>query len=452
MGFKDIIKALPVGAHYGAKQRSSRYNLSGINMAPQRARSGVSVDYPAAQSIPAYLQGVTLISDAIANCGMQVMVQRLGSDKVEEDLEHPISRMIMRGPNPLMSMETFLKTIVHHLLYRGFAYAFVEYNAQGQPMTLYPGNPDKLNGIYTKNRPYDRDLELNTKTVGELIFEIEEYGVQRRFSDAEILYFVGESYDGVTGISPIKAAADALGLVIGATRYGATTFSDDSTPRGVITIKDSASNMVTLRNTDGSVMKDADGKPMQKAVGELIRDGWNQAHGPRGHKGVAVLDNDASYENIHMTPEDRQFLATRTEGVRDVARILNIPSTMLQDTDASTFNNRTTDKLTFVYETVTPWAKKIAATITRKLIAYTGRNNTFVQFNTESLINESAFDLARTDNLLVNSGILSVNEAREKRGLDPVPGGEVPFMKALAAQNSPKGNGGNNEGTGNQNN
>ena len=54
------------------------------------------------------------------------------------------------------------------------------------------------------------------------------------YTDDDILHIPGFGYDGICGVSPIRAARQGIGLALAAEEFGATLFGSNSLATGVL--------------------------------------------------------------------------------------------------------------------------------------------------------------------------------------------------------------------------
>lgn len=268
----------------------------------------------------------------------------------------------------------------------GNAYAKINFNEAGRPVSLIPMHPQ----------------DVRVKLVdGEKVFT---YKDKETFLDYEVLHIVGLSFNGLTGKSPIQVAREAIAIGLAAQEYGARFYSNGANTGGVIT---------------------APGRLSSEAI-QRLKQSWNRANsGLSASHGTAILEEGMKYDKIGLDPEAAQFLQSRKFQVNEIARIFRIPPSYLADLDnSSTRANVEQQAIQFVRDCITPYVRRFEVELNRKLFRDNERNY-YAYFSVEGLMRGDlkgrydAYAVAR------NWGWLSVNDIRDLENLNPIEGGDV---------------------------
>jgi HK97 family phage portal protein len=107
------------------------------------------------------------------------------------------------------------------------------------------------------------------------------------------------------GLSPIAYAREAIGLGLGAEKYGAKLFGDAAIPSGVLT-------------TDQRL-----GQP----EADNLKARWKQAH--QGRREIAVLGSGACFMPVSIAPDEAQFIQTQKFSVATICRFYGVPPEMM---------------------------------------------------------------------------------------------------------------------------
>lgn len=215
-----------------------------------------------------------------------------------------------------------------------------------------------------------------------------------------ILHFKLFSLDGIRGLSPITLARQALGLTRAAEKFGARFFGNGSKPGGVLT---------GPQDTDEKLLR-------------LAQDSWEAAQGGSNQGRTAVLPGQWKYEQIGLSPEDSQFLATRAFQRAEIAAMFRVPSHMVGDTSKISNNSYEQMNMSFVNDTLRPIIIRVEAELNRKLVPQVGSkaNKYFVQFDISQRL--------RADHEATIKGVatgrqwslMTVDEGRVSIGLEPI--------------------------------
>ncbi len=356
------------------------------------SKTGVQVSEDNALTFSAVYAAVRIISETIASIPLNVY-QADGETRVKA-VGHPVQDLLAKAPNSVSSTFTFREAMASNLVLHGNAYAKIEMNAAGRPTALIPLNP----------------MKVEVKVVdGEKVYVFDK---KHTYLDYEILHFVGLSFNGLTGKSPLSMAREAVAIGLAAQEYGARFYSNGANAGGVITAPGRLNTEVVKR----------------------LRESWNRAQsGNSNSHSTAILEEGMKYEKIGLDPEAAQFLQSRKFQVNEIARIFRIPPSYLADLEnSSTRANTEQQAIQFVRDCITPYVRRMEVELNRKLFRE-DEPNLYAYFTMEGLMRGDqkaryeAYAVAR------NWGWLSVNDIRDLENLNPVEGGDI-YLQPLNMQ------------------
>ena len=348
------------------------------------SKTGVQVSEDNALTFSAVYAAVRIISETIASIPLNVY-QADGETRVKA-VGHPVQDLLAKAPNSVSSTFTFREAMASNLVLHGNAYAKIEMNAAGRPTALIPLNP----------------MKVEVKVIdGEKVYVFDE---KHTYLDYEMLHFVGLSFNGLIGKSPLAMAREAVAIGLAAQEYGARFYSNGANAGGVITAPGRLNTEVVKR----------------------LRESWNRAQSGLGSShSTAILEEGMKYEKIGLDPEAAQFLQSRKFQVNEIARIFRIPPSYLADLEnSSTRANTEQQAIQFVRDCITPYVRRMEVELNRKLFRE-DEPNLYAYFTMEGLMRGDqkaryeAYAVAR------NWGWLSVNDIRDLENLNPVEGGDI---------------------------
>ena len=356
------------------------------------SKTGVQVSEDNALTFSAVYAAVRIISETIASIPLNVY-QADGETRVKA-VGHPVQDLLAKAPNSVSSTFTFREAMASNLVLHGNAYAKIEMNAAGRPTALIPLNP----------------MKVEVKVVdGEKVYVFDK---KHTYLDYEMLHFVGLSFNGLTGKSPLSMAREAVAIGLAAQEYGARFYSNGANAGGVITAPGRLNTEVVKR----------------------LRESWNRAQsGNSNSHSTAILEEGMKYEKIGLDPEAAQFLQSRKFQVNEIARIFRVPPSYLADLEnSSTRANTEQQAIQFVRDCITPYVRRMEVELNRKLFRE-DEPNLYAYFLMEGLMRGDqkaryeAYAVAR------NWGWLSVNDIRDLENLNPVEGGDI-YLQPLNMQ------------------
>lgn len=380
------------------------------------SNSGVRVDELRAMQTSAVYACVKILAETVAS--LPLHLYKKGKDGKNESAEqHPLFSCLYETPNEEMTSFEFRETMMTSLLLWGNAYA----------------RKIKKNGHITELwylKPQYMTVERDTQT-GKIKYTYSDDITNQTYvyRPDQVFHLKSLSIDGVTGLSPIAQAREAVGLSLATEEYGAKFFGNGARPGGVL--------------EHPGILKDP----------EKLRESWNKVYqGTRNSHKVAVLEEGMKYHTIGIAPEDAQFLETRKYQVNEICRIFRVPPHLVGDLERATFSNIEHQSIEFVQHTIRPWLVRWEQAISRSLLDEKERLLYFAKFNVDGLMRGDY--KSRMEGYAVGrqNGWLSANDIRGLEDLPPIPkeqGGDVYLVNGnmmTATQPTIKTEGGSDEG------
>lgn len=350
-----------------------------------RSSTGIPVDETSAITLSAVWASVRIISETLASIPVDVYYR--DGETRRRASEHPVSKLIAHNPNKTSSSFTFRETLAANLCLHGNAYAIIVRDAAARPIELVSVHPNRVK------------IKVNK---GEKFYTVDD---KKTYSDEEMLHFVGLSFDGVKGQSPLDALRDAIGMGIAAQQFGAEFFANGANMGGVLTHPG--------RLTDDQIKR--------------LKDSWNRSNAGLGKSnGTAVLEEGMKYERIGIPPDAAQFLQSRRFTVEDIARAFRVPPAMLAEmSNSSTRANVEEQAISFVRDTMNPYIARFETELNRKLFREDELGTYYVRFTVDGLLRGDIKTRYSSYSIARQWGWLSVNDIRDLENLNPIEGGDT---------------------------
>lgn len=164
-----------------------------------------------------------------------------------------------------------------------------------------------------------------------------------------------------------------------------------------------------------------------------LLDAWATA---RKTRSTAYVPAGLSYNTAGWDPEKLQLAAAREFAITEVARLTGIDAEDLSvSTTSRTYQNAQDRKRARIEDVLGPYMAAIEDRLSMNDVTPVGYT---AKFDTSSFLRLDDAAAATTDATLINAGVLTPNEARAKRGLDPVEGGDQPRPPATPALPAPE--------------
>jgi HK97 family phage portal protein len=201
------------------------------------------------------------------------------------------------------------------------------------------------------------------------------------------------------GLSPIAYAREAIGLGLGAERYGARFFAGADLPIGFLETE----------------------QDVDQAIADKLRARWKQLGrgGWSGEREIAVLGNGARFRPLAIAPEESQFIQTQEFSVSTICRFYGIPPEMMGGKTAgheayTSPEMRGTDFLTF---TLRPWLTRVERAVSGLL-----PSTQAAKFNAGGMVRATLLDRYQAHKLGIEAGWLLRSEVRELEDRPPIAG------------------------------
>ncbi|MFJ4712714.1 phage portal protein [Streptomyces sp. NPDC088785] len=356
--------------------------------------AGVPVTETRALHMPSVWRSVSVIANVAA--GLPLHTYTSGSrDRTDVPL--------LLEPHPeLTRFELWRLVYVHRLLW-GNAYLQKIRNGAGQIVQLWPVRPDRVK--------VDREKPGDGNPGGKVFWVEDDSGVRQRLTTREILHLPALGYDGVTGCSPIRAAAEGIGLGLAAEKAAARLYG--------------SGNMIS-----GILQTEQRLNPEQAAS---LKASWKaKVHGAGSASDVAVLDAGASFQPVAMPYRDSQFLESRQFQVVEVARMFGVPLFLLMETQKSTSWGTGLEQQAqgFVTWDLAPtWLTPTEQRVNKELLG----TRVYAKYQLGGLLRGDSSARAVFYRAMRDTGAYSANDIRELEDLPPIPGPEGDMrLQALA--------------------
>lgn len=335
--------------------------------------AGVFVNDRTAMQQLAVYSCIKLLADIVSTLPVDVF---RGADASRVNLKSPA---VIEDPDPDLNGVEYNHQVVTSLAARGNSFELITSRDKFEyPLTRMPLHPDCVS--VSRNRDDGRaDYRVNN----ELVPRANMIHIRRFTLPGEL-----------EGLSPIRQAAQAIGISLAAERYGARFFGDSATPSSVL-------------EAEGTV-------PDAEAVRTMKS--WVSSHG--GRRVPALLSGGLKYRTISITPEESQFLATREFARSEIAMFFGIPPHMIGDTSKATSWGSGIEQLGigFVKYTLLPWLRCMEATYSRVLLP----RGQFMRFNVNGLLRGDTLSRYNSYTQARNAGWLNVNEIRGLEDMPPI--------------------------------
>lgn len=351
------------------------------------SKSGQAVTPESALQCAAVYACVRVLAESVAQLPL-ILYKRTKEGGKERATDHPLYAKLGVKPNGWQTSFEYREAQQVNLALRGNAYSFIN-RAGGRIMELVPLHPDRV-----------KVEQLDDFTVQ---YHVKTGHKESIIPASEIHHVRGLSTNGLTGLSPIAMAREAIGLSLATEEHGARLFMNGARPGGIV-----------------SRPKDAP-KWSEEAAKRFIKS-FSEVHGGENRGSTAMLEDGMTFTVVGMTSEDAQFLETRKYQRSEIASIFRVPPHMIGDLERATFSNIEQQSLEFVMHSLMPWLRRWEQAISRDLLTERERETYFAEFLVDGLLRGDIVSRYSAYRTAIEAGFMSRNEARIRENMNPEDG------------------------------
>lgn len=392
-------------------ERRASASVTAVQSSPQAAQifrpdfwnmvtKSVTVTPDTALGVPAIWAAVNFISGTIA--GLPLQVYRKTSEG-RERVKGGVAPILHDAVNEEWTSFDWRKYTFERILTTGRAFTFIERNARGRIMNLWPLEPQKM--------------EVK-REAGRLVYI---YDRTKRYAANEVLdlSFMKKA-DGIGHKSPIMSNQTVIARAIAATNYGKEYLDGGGVPPFAVT---------------GNFQS---GAAMQRAADDLA-DAVKKA--AEENRLALALPSGLDIKPIGADLEKNQLVETQRFDVEQIARIYSIPPTFLQDLTHGTFSNTEQQDLHFVKHTLKRWIEQAEQEMNLKLFGRGSKQ--YVEFNVDGLLRGDFLTRMQGHAMAIQNGLETPNEGRAIENRPPKEGGNDLMMQGatvpIIQQQQPNG-------------
>ncbi|NUP19868.1 MAG: phage portal protein [Streptomyces sp.] len=346
--------------------------------------SGMPVTERSSLHMPAVWRSVSLIASVSASLPLHPYVRGTRTSAPSTLLDNPHPDM-----TPL---ELWRLQYVHRSMW-GNGYIQKLRNRAGVVAELWPVMPDR---VRVGKVPPD-DLLPSGK-----VFEVtDDWGTVHALTSREILHIPGIGYDGLTGCSPVRLAAEGIGLAQAAEKSAARLYGKGNILSGVLQTE----------------------QRLTPEQANALKAQWRAKMGGfRNSQEIAVLDSGASFAPVTMPYKDAQFLESREFQISEVARMFGVPLFLLMETAKSTSWGTGLEQQAgawVVFDLGPTWLQPTEQRITKELLP----SNQYAKYSVQGLLRGDSSARATFYRAMRDVGAFSADDVRGFEEMPPLPAG-----------------------------
>lgn len=362
--------------------------------------AGERVSTEGALNLSAFWAAARITAQTVASLSFDVMEKGADGVKVRAP-DHWLQPIIDSSPNADQTAIEFWEGRVLGLCTSGNAFA--EKAFLGSKLTA-------LNRM-----PADTDVSRNS-----------DGALQYRFSDRgkdvvlpeEKVFHVKAFGDGDVGLSPVSYARQTLSLTTATEKAAGHAYSKGLRSKGFF-VMPSGSKALTKEQRDDAKKNLIDANSGSNAP-------W-----------AGLLEGGVDFKTVSLSMRDAEMILNRRFNVEEVCRWLGVPPIIIgHSSDGQTMWGTGVASIMQAWLTfgLRSYIKRIEQAIEKRLLTPVDRLRYSIKINYEDLLRGDSAARAAFYKILLDAGVMTINEVRKIEGLPPVPGGDIPRIQT---QNQP---------------
>lgn len=388
---------------------------------PSGQRRGTLVDFPRATSAIARtatfdrsmtLSAVFACHKILAETVASLPIEMFIFDKKRErtpEFNHQIIQLLRNKPNDNQTNVEFKENLMLNLI-NGNAYVRKYYYHKELNQLEVINNAEVIPKLNDKNKI--------------------EYHVTYRDGKKEVLtnkdiWHLKLFGSGLVGMSPLAYGARSIGIGLAADDKVGRIMQNGAKPSGTL-------------STDKPLKKEQRDS-LRAEMADLVEgDDWF----------LPVLEGGLTFQQISLTPEDIELLATRRFTIEEVCRFYGVPSVLINDTSGSTTWGSGIEQLveSFYRFGLRPYFERIEESARLNLLDREDWDKYEFEFKLKELLRASFVTRISSNRQRIESGQATINEVRKEEGDPRVEGGDQILIAAqlmtldrvIAGQNGEK--------------
>lgn len=293
--------------------------------------------------------------------------------------------LLHESPNSRMTPLEFWRAMVMNHDLRGNAYARIDRDNGGEAIAMWPMPADQVTATVLSD--------------GSMVYAYQIGSDVAVFDESNVLHLknLGNGTTGMAKLEFMRATTDEAAKAQGA---ASKIFGNGGKPTGTL-------------------MVDKVLNPEQRKA--LLASFAGMAEGNTSR--LYLLEANMKYEQLSMTPEDQQLLATRQFAVSEICRWFDVPPVLVHHNDTTTWGSGIEQIVDGWYKlAIRPALVSIEQAVRKRVMTPRQRATMAVEFNFDALLRGSPAQRAEMYAKGAQNGWLTRAEIRQLEGWPYVPG------------------------------
>jgi HK97 family phage portal protein len=362
---------------------------------PGAWQRGITIDQDAVVGNWTVFSCMTLIAGDIGKMDIMLMEE---VDGIDVETESPAFSPVLRKPNKYQTSQKFYESWMLSKLSTGNTYVLKVRDNRGVVTGMHILDPARVKPLVAPNG--DVYYQLHDDELAGLPEGIPAIPASEIIHDRMWCL-----YHPLVGLSPIFACGLAATQGLKIQGNSAKFFENMSRPSGILTAPEEISDETAAR----------------------LKAEWQKNYGGDKIGGVAVLGDGLKYEAMSINPVDAQMVEQLKLSAEMICSVFHVPAYKVGVGASPTYQNAEILNQIYYEDCLQVQIEAIEALLDEGL--GTEAAGYCTEFDLDDLMRMDSATQIKTLNDAVGGGWMSPNEARYKRNLPPVTGGETPYLQ-----------------------
>lgn len=337
------------------------------------------------------------------------LFRREGDNAAERLEAHPLLDLLAR-PNPMMARSELIEALLGYLLIAGNGFLEAVASEGGAaPRELWPLRPDRMTVLKSESG-------LPSGYLYRVGGRETRWAADPAIGRSAILHLRSfNPLDDWYGLSAVEPAALGIDQHNEAGKWNTALMQNGARPSGAIVYEP----------------KEGQGNLDDLQFARVKNEIEEQYAGAKNAGRPMLLEGGLSWQEMSLSPKDMDFLDAKHSAARDIALAFGVPPQLLGIPGDNTYANYQEARLALWEQTIVPLLRHLRDELNAWLAPAFGEGLALELDLDEvpALLprREARWEMVRG---WADSGLMTINEAREAIGLGPVEGGDVAFVSA----------------------
>ena len=307
----------------------------------------------------------------------------------------PIYRLLHSEPNSWMTAAEFWELCCWCLDVYGNFYAYIV-RVAGTPTEIIPLSNGSVSCEYitgTNTPQYIITLKSGDGKIRQVVC-----------GEKDVLHIRLNAPDGLHGISPIGQVNRLMYNANATESLAGKVYQSGAITSGVLCAENK----------------------LDRETHKIIRDTfYNEYVGTANAGKPMILDGGLKYNQFKISLVDAQFIDSRKYDRDEICGVFRIPPHLVGNLDHATFSNIEQQNLQFINYSLAPYLRRIEQRVNKQIIPEKMRKSFRFKFDLGSLLRGDSNSQVNYVKSLLDSGIITINDALNILGMNTCSGGDI---------------------------